>query len=398
MNLDEPDLTELITTTDRDAFFTALASGPPVRRARYLDGTLIWLVTGHAEARAALSDPRFSSDVARHGVLDVSAVSGLPDDVAPYLMSTLGAYDPPDHTRLRTLAARAFTARRVARLRPHIEDIAADLLDGLRGELDLIEAFAYPFPIQVICELLGVPAADRDVWRTAAVDLVAPDLDRVATGARALVAYMQALIADKRRSPADDLISALITAQDDDGGRLTDQEMVALSLSMLIAGHETTVALIGSSVLHLLTDPALLARLRDAPELIPGAVEEFLRHSGPAEIAVMRYTTEPVSLGGVVIPAGEAVQIAYAAANHDPRRFEQPDTVDVTRTDTAHLGFGHGIHYCLGAALARAETEIALHGLVQRFPNMEATVALTDIALRPGLMRSLAALPIRLDP
>lgn len=396
MNLDEPSLTDLFTTADRDAFFSALAAGPPVRRARYLDGTRIWLVTGYAEARSALSDPRVSSDVARHGVLDVSAAAGLPDDVAPYLMSTLGAYDPPDHTRLRTLAARAFTARRVQRLRPHVEKIAGALLDGLDGEVDLIEAFAYPFPIQVICELLGVPAADRDTWRTAAVDLVAPDLDRVASGARALVAYMRSLIADKRHSPADDLISAFIAAQDDDGGRLTDEEMVALSLSMLIAGHETTVALIGSSVLHLLADPALLQRLRDHPELIPGAVEEFLRHSGPAEIAVMRYTTAPVPLGDTVIPAGEAVQIVYAAANHDPRHFEHPATIDTTRTDTGHLGFGHGIHYCLGAALARAETESALAGLLERFPAMEAAVPLTDIALRPGLMRSLAALPVRL--
>ena len=296
------------------------------------------------------------------------------------------------------MASRAFTARRVARLRPHIEEIAAGLLDELGGEVDLIEAFAYPFPIQVICELLGVPTADREIWRTAAVDLVAPDLDRVAAGARALVAYMRALITDKRRSPCDDLISALITAQDDDGDRLTDQEMVALSLSMLIAGHETTVALIGGSVLHLLLEPTLFSRLRDAPELIPGAVEEFLRHSGPAEIAVMRYTTEPVPLGDTVIPAGEAVQIAYAAANHDPRRFELPDGIDITRTDTGHFGFGHGIHYCLGAALARAETEIALRGLLERFPNMEAAVPLADIALRPGLMRSVAVLPVRLEP
>ncbi|MEV0646426.1 cytochrome P450 [Phytomonospora sp. NPDC050363] len=396
MNLDEPDLTELITTPDRDAFFTALAAGPPVRRARYLDGTRVWLITGYAEARSALSDPRFSSDGERAGVLDVGATAGIPEDIRPYLMNTLGAYDPPDHTRLRNLAAKAFTARRVARLRPHIERICASLLDGLDEEAEFIEDFAYPFPIQVICELLGVPDTDRDIWRSAAVDLTAPDPTRIATGARTLVAYMRDLITTKRANPADDLISALVTARDDAGDRLSDTETVALSLSMLIAGHETTVALIASSMLHLLAEPDLLDRLRNHPEQIPAAVEEFLRHSGPAEIAVMRYTTETVRFGDVDIPEGQAVQIAYAAANHDPRRFDAADSLDITRPDNPHLGFGHGIHYCLGAALARAETEIALTGLLIRFPRIEATIPTEEVGLRPGLMRMPATLPLRL--
>ncbi|MFB4290232.1 cytochrome P450 [Nonomuraea sp. ATR24] len=403
MSTTEPQILGLMTAADRDAFLTGLAGNGPVSRGRYLDGTLIWLVTGYDECVTALTDPRFSSDISRQSKLDVAAAAGLPDDVAPYLLRTLGAYDPPDHTRLRRLVSRGFTARRVERLRPRIQEITDALLDGLPVEFDLIERFAYPLPIQVICELLGVPSADRDIWRAWAGDLTAPDPARIAAGARGLVAYMSELVAAKRAAGTDgvdgaeDLLSALVRVQEDDGDRLADEELVALGISMLIAGHETTVSLISQSVRLLLTRPELLARLRDDLDAVPAAVEEFLRVTGPAEIAVMRYTLEPVELGGTRIPAGEAVQVVYAAANRDPRRFDRPELLDVGRGDNAHLGFGHGIHYCLGAALARAETQIALRTLIDRFPGLELAVPAAEIGWRPGMQRALTALPVRTD-
>jgi cytochrome P450 len=297
-------IVELCTARDRDAFLSGLAKHGPVSHGRYVDGTPIWLVTGYPESVAVLTGARFSSDVAKQSAIDVAAAAGLPPDVAPYLMHTLGAYDPPDHTRLRRLVSREFTARRVEGLRPRIEEIVGDLLAGLPAEADLIEDFAYPLPIQVICELLGVPDADRAGWRRWAADLSAPDLERVATGARGLVGYMAELIERKRGAAGDDLLSALTAVRDDDGDRLGDEELIAMAISILIAGHETTVGLISQSVWLLLTRPDLLAELRAEPERIPAAVEEFLRYTGPAEIAVMRYTLEPVELGGVTIRRG----------------------------------------------------------------------------------------------
>ncbi|TMR99158.1 cytochrome P450 [Nonomuraea basaltis] len=353
-----------------------------------MDGTPIWLITGYPESVTVLTDPRFSSDVTKQAKIDLAAVAGLPEDVAPYLMRTLGAYDPPDHTRLRRLVSREFTARRVERLRPRIQQIADELLVGLPEEFDLIERFAYPLPIQVICELLGVPTEDRDTWRIWAADLGAGDLDRVASGARGLVGYMAELIAAKRTASSDDLLSGLIGVQEADGDRLSDEELISMSISILLAGHETTVSLISQSVWLLLTGSVDLGDVGDA-------VEEFLRYSGPAEIAVMRYTLEPVEIGGLTIPAGEAVQVVYAAANRDPRRFHQGDLLDLHRPDNAHLGFGHGIHYCLGAALARAETQVALTSLLNRFPNLALAIPAAEVGWQPGIKRALTALPVR---
>ncbi|MBE1558788.1 cytochrome P450 family protein [Nonomuraea africana] len=393
--MNEPEIIGLLTAADRDAFLSGLGAKGPVTLGRYVDGTAIWLVTGYQESVTALTDPRFSSDLARQSKVDVAAAAGLPADVAPYLMSTLGAYDPPDHTRLRRLVSRAFTPRRVELLRPRIQEIVDTLLDGLGGGGDLIEGFAYPLPIQVICELLGVPDDDRDTWRAWAADLSAPDLTRVASGARGLVGYMAGLIADKRTSAGDDLLSALVRVQEDDGDRLGEKELIAMAISILVAGHETTVGLVSQSVWLLLTHPGLMRELRADPGLIPSAVEEFLRYTGPAEIAVMRYTREPVELGGVTLPEGEAVQVVYAAANRDPRRFDGPDLIELGRADNAHLGFGHGIHYCLGAALARAEAQIALRSLLDRFPGLALAVPAAEITWQPGMKRALSALPVR---
>ncbi|WP_188195934.1 cytochrome P450 family protein [Nonomuraea sp. SYSU D8015] len=387
------DLMGLFTAPDRDAFLAELAKAGPVTRARYLDGTPVWLVSGYEESRAALTDPRLSSDIARQSRVDVAAAAGLPEDVRPYLMKTLGAYDPPDHTRLRRLVSREFTARRVELLRPRIQQIADELLDGLAGqeEADLIASFAYPLPVTVICELLGVPEADHDTWGAWSRALTAPDPDAIATGARNLIGYMAKLIEAKRADPGEDLLSALVQARD----RLSDEEPISVAITILLAGHETTVNLIGNGALHLLTHPDQADRLRGDAAAMSVAVEELLRHSGPADIAPMRYTLEPVEIAGVVIPAGEAVQIVYATANRDPRRFADPDRLQSDRRDNPHLGFGHGIHYCLGAPLARAEAQIALHTLLVRLPRLRLAVRAEQITWRPGVMRALAALPVR---
>ncbi|MGP3918453.1 cytochrome P450 family protein [Nonomuraea sp. 10N515B] len=401
------DLAELFAAPDRDAFLAGLAEHGPVTRGRYLDGTPIWLVTGYDESLAVLTDPRLSSDMARQTKLNVAAVAGIPEDVRPYLTRTMGAYDPPDHTRLRRLVSREFTARRVERLRPRIQQIVDELIDGFtrhdftgydfsgHDEIDLIERFAYPLPVQVICELLGVPQADRGTWRAWGEAMTAGDLEAMAAGARALVAYMSELIEAKRGDGGDDLLSALVRTQENDGDRLSKQELTSVAISILMAGHETTVSLISHGVLLLLTHPDQADRLRGDADAMAVAVEELLRHSGPAEIAPLRFTLEPTRIGDVTIPAGEAVQVVNALANRDPRRFGDPGNLRLDRGDNAHLGFGHGIHYCLGAALARAEAQIAVHTLLLRLPGLRLAVPAEQIVWKPGLMRALTALPVR---
>ncbi|MGW3352984.1 cytochrome P450 [Nonomuraea rubra] len=284
-----------------------------------------------------------------------------------------------------SIAGRALAEQGPVSRGTYVDD---ELLSGLPAEFDLIERYAYPVPIQIICELLGVPGQDRDTWRGWAADLGAPDLQRIAAGARGLVGYMRGLIAAKRAAPGEDLLSGLVRVREDDGDRLSDEELISMSISILIAGHETTVGLISQSVRLLLT------RSLDLGD-VAAAVEELLRYSGPAEIAVLRHTLEPVELGGVSIPAGEAVQVVYAAANRDPRRFDRPGLLDLHRPDNARLGFGHGILYCLGAALARAETQIALTSLLDRFPEL--TLA-GEAGWQPGLKRALTGLPVRTSP
>ncbi|MQA04113.1 MAG: cytochrome P450 [Streptosporangiales bacterium] len=395
-----PHLGELLTTPDRDGFLADLAGRGPVSRAVYLDGTPVWLVTGHAECSAILTDTRFSSDInTRKDALDVAATASFPEDVQPFLTSTLGAYDPPDHTRLRKLVSKGFTARRINELRPRIQQIVDELLTELDGheEIDAIEGFAYPLPIRVICELLGVPADDVHRWRSWSAGLVAPDPDEIATSARSLIAYMQELIATKKAAgDHDDLIGTLVQVREDDGDRLSDEELISVSLIILLAGHETTVSVLSQGgVLLLLTRPEQLALLRAEPDRVPAAVEEMLRYAGPAEIAPMRYAREDIALGGVTIRAGEPVQLVYATANRDQAAFELPDEARFDRADNPHLAFGHGIHFCLGAALARAEADIAFRSLLARFPDLALAVPADRLTWLPGIARRLSALPVR---
>jgi cytochrome P450 len=357
-------------------------------------GTPVWLVTGYPEARAALADPRLRKRM--------PGWHPAPDSIIAALDVHMLNSDPPDHERLRRLVNKAFTTRRVERLRPRITAITARLLDDMsaRPEVDLLASFAFPLPITVICELLGVPVADRDDFRTWSATIVSDTVGPVTfqEHTTAMVRYLLALLAAKRREPADDLLSALLAAQDA-GDTLSQNELVSMAFLLLVAGHETTVNLISSGMLTLLLNPAELARLRADPALTGGAVEELLRHVCPVNVATYRVAADPIEIGGVRISRGDPVLIALSGANRDPSRFGDPDRLDLSRDSSGHLAFGHGIHYCLGAPLARLEAEIAFGGLLTRFGSIRLAVPAASLRWRPStLIHGLESLPVRLAP
>ena len=372
--------------------YRRLRETAPVHRITGPDGTPAWVVTRYDDVRAALADPRLSLDK-RHATAGTYKGFSLP----PALDANLLNMDPPDHTRVRRLVGRAFTPRRVQQLRTPIRRTADHLLDalGTRGTADLVAAYAAPLPITVICDLLGVPDGHRRDFREWTDTLVAPDPARPGAGKEAVVAmlgFFTRLLADKRAEPADDLLSDLIAVRDE-GDRLSEDELMSLAFLILFAGYENTVQLIGNSVLALLQHPDQLAAVRQDPSRLAGAVEEFLRYEGPALFAIRRFPVEDVTIAGVTIPAGETVWASPSAADRDPARFPGPDRLDLTRDASGHLALGHGIHYCLGAPLARAETEIALAALLERFPEL--ALADGEISRRRSLRaRGLVTLPV----
>ena len=357
-------------------------------------GMPAWLVTGYAEARAALTDPRLLK---------------LPRGWRPEPNSIVAAIelhmlnsDPPDHERLRKLVNKAFTARGVERLRPRITAITAELLDDMstRREVDLLASFAFPLPITVICELLGVPVADRDQFRawsaTVVSNTASPEVSLA--HATAMTSYFRNMLAQRRREPADDLLSALVAARDEED-RLTEDELLSMAFLLLVAGHETTVNLIGSGMLALLLNPGEMARLRADRSLLGGAVEELLRYVNPVNNATFRFAGEPLEIAGQQIGADEVVLVSLSGANRDPSRYADPDRLDLGRDSAGHLAFGHGIHYCLGAPLARLEAEIAFGGLLDRFGSMTLAVPADSLRWRPStLIHGLESLPVRLIP
>jgi cytochrome P450 len=380
--------------TDPYEVYERLRTAAPVHPIRGTDGLPAWLVTRYDDVRAALNDPRLSLDKkhAREG-----HYRGL--SLPPALDANLLNMDPPDHTRLRRLVGRAFTPRRTEALRAPIRATADRLLDALGpdGTADLVSAYAAPLPITVICELLGIPRSHRRDFRAWTDTLVAPDPHRPEAAAAAVTAmagFLRDLLAHKRKSPADDLLSDLIAVRDADDDRLGEDELTSLAFLILFAGYENTVQLIGNTVLALLRHPAQLARLRREPDLIPAAVEEATRYEGPALLAMRRFPTEDLTIGGVRVPAGETVLLSLSAANRDPGRFPDPDRLDLGRDTSGHLALGHGIHYCVGAPLARAETEIALAVLLERYGHLELTG--TPPRWRSSLRaRGLLELPVR---
>ncbi|MGK5558089.1 cytochrome P450 family protein [Actinomadura kijaniata] len=357
-----------------------------------------WMITDYEPARAALADPRLRKSADRANAL-LARQGDRGPQVGGGLTSNMLAADPPDHTRLRRLVNKAFTVRAVEAMRPRLEEVTERLLDGLSGEAeaDLVAAFAEPLPITVICELLGVPFSDRSGFRewTATLLSTAPQADR-AHAARSMAGYLTALVQDKRAHPADDMLSALVRARDEDD-RLSEPELTSMAFLLLVAGHETTVNLIANGTLALLRAPDQFELLRATPSLVPSAVEEFLRYDGPVNLATLRYTAEPLTIGDVEIPPDTFVHVALPAANRDPARFPDPDRLDVTRDAGGHLAFGHGIHFCVGARLARLEAEIAFRRLLDRFPGLRLARPGEDLPWRPSFrIRSLDALPLRL--
>jgi cytochrome P450 len=382
-------------------FYARLRAEQPIHRGTLPDGRPAWLVTRYDDAVSVLHDPRFVKNI-DHAVTPEQRRHFPPLTPALALINqSLLDHDPPNHTRLRALVSKAFTPRLIERLRPRIQRLADELLDAMApgGEADLIEAYAFPIPITVIAELLGVPAEDRDRFRAWTGTLTsapptAAAVQRLASVVDDYVAYLRDLFEQRRRDPKDDLVTGLVQAEEA-GDRLSEPELFSMTSIMLIAGHETTVNLIGTGTLRLLQHQGQRARLRADPGLIRSAVEELLRHSGPVEAATERYAAEDVQLGGVTIPRGELVLVTLASANRDAAHFPEPDALDLTRDTRQHLAFGHGIHYCLGAPLARLEGQIAIGSLIQRFPNLRLTTPVESLTWRPGLvLRGLDHLPV----
>jgi cytochrome P450 len=316
------------------------------------------------------------------------------------------AVDPPDHTRLRRLVAGAFSLRRIEALEPTVSRLVDDLLDGLEAQgpdavVDLVPTFAFPLPFTVICELLGVPEDGRAMFGRALVQLLTPtrndeEYAYAKAGSDLVVQFLTDLVADKRRHPDDALVSALISARDGDD-RLSEQELLSTIFQLIIAGHDTTSTLIGNGVVALLTHPSQLALVRAEPGRMANAVEELIRFDAPVPHSTFRYTREPIEVGGVTIPAGAQVIINLASANRDAAHYDEPDVLDVGRADTRHLGFGHGIHFCLGAPLARMEGRLALGKLIHRFPDLRLAVPVDELHWGHGdglVLRGLNALPV----
>jgi len=392
---------------DRDnpfPLFEAVRDRAPVHRVTLADGHEAWLVVRHAEARAALNDPRISKDMQAAMAASGSIVAeGLP---GPAFARHMLAVDPPDHTRLRRLVAGAFSLRRVEALHEHVQRIVDDMLDAIaaRGAdtvVDLIDNFAFPLPFTVICELLGVPETGRSSFGHALVEMLVPtrteeEYANAKAASDTVVAFLGNLVAEKRRHPDDALVSALIDARDGDE-QLTEQELLSTIFQLVIAGHDTTSSLIGNGVVALLTHPEQLARLRADPALMANAVEELIRYDAPVPHSTFRYAREPIELGGVTIPAGAQILVNLAAANRDGEHYARPDALDVDRSDGRHLGFGHGIHFCLGAPLARMEGQIALGTLIRRFPDLRLAVPVEQLHWDHGdglVLRGLTNLPV----
>ncbi|BCJ46098.1 cytochrome P450 [Actinoplanes ianthinogenes] len=371
----------------------------PVQRIRLRDGSDAWMVTRYRDVLAAAGDPRLSSDPRRLTGQTGRTVRLAAGNAMPSMLTT----DAPDHTRLRRLVSRAFTARRVEALRPRVRQLAEALLDAIapRGRADLVAEFAFPLPVAVICELLGVPFADRAFFTKQSSDLLRPQVDAAGVALTAaarghLRDYFADLVASKRANRADDLLSDLVVAGEEQ--RLTDEELISMGLLLLVAGHETTVNLIGTGLWLLLQRPDQLEALRADPGLLPSAVEEFLRYDGPVMTGVARYTTTDVEIAGTTIPADHIVILSTGAANRDPQRFEHPDEVRFDRADNPHLAFGHGPHFCLGAALARVEAVEGVGAVLRRLSGLTGAATPDELRWRPSVLRGLQELPVTFHP
>ncbi|MEU5032242.1 cytochrome P450 [Streptomyces milbemycinicus] len=372
--------------------------GESVVEVKFPDGITGWMVTKHADVRKVLLDPRFSSRV-----IATAAAAMSETETGKLMNESLVGMDPPEHTRLRKLVSKAFTARRVEQLRPRIVELVVELLDELQTlprPVDLVKNFAVPLPVRVVCELLGVPAGDQDTFHAWSNALLG-DWHQVAekeAATVALVNYFGDLIAVKRQKPADDMISELIAVSEEEDSTLTEREIITLSIGILSAGHETTANLISMFLLTLLHHPEEFDKLRANPEALPKAIDELLRFVPLTATGGItpRLTTAEVELSnGKVLPAGVVVLPAVATANRDPDVFEDGDRLDLAREQNPHLAFSTGIHYCLGAQLARIELQEAFRAIMERMPEVRLAVPESELRLKPAsILRGLESLPI----
>ena len=388
--------------------FARLRAEGPAREVVMPHGAKVWMVTRYEDVRALLTDPRVSKEgtrmnemFARHSGVPLEEDStgvGFDDDLSAHMMNS----DPPRHTRLRKLVTKAFTARRMEALRPRVGEVAEELLAALdpAGEVDLIRQFAMPLPITIVFDLLGVPLEDRDAFRGWAEKLVGAghDPDEVAEASRRVTEYSHQLIDAKLAHPDDALVSALAEVTED-GDRLTRSELVAMIFLLLAAGSETPANQIGLAVHALLNFPEELAKLRVHPELMPAAVEELLRYDSGVGTASFRFTTAEIDVDGVTIPAEEMLVLSFGSANRDPDHFPEPDRLDLDRHPAGALAFGFGIHYCVGAPLARIIMEESLGRLITRFPELRLAVPEHELTfIDSTLVHGLAELPVLLGP
>ncbi|MEU7141176.1 cytochrome P450 [Nocardia sp. NPDC046473] len=387
---------------DPQVAYRALRNRGPVNRVVFPDRSTGWLITGYAEAKAAFTHPgiskRLGSDGARAALAANNA--GHQRQGGPF-EHMLVFYDPPEHTRLRTLLSGAFGTRAVRGLAPRVTELADALLAELAADdvVDLLDRYAVPLSMSVICELLGVPDRDRGKfqhWSTVIVSGEHAPRERM-TAAAEFVVYIDHLIAERTAEPGADLLSELIAAEAD-GDRLSARELRSMVLVLLVAGFETAANLIGNAVVTLLSDNNSRQRLRGDPAHIPAFIEEVLRHRSPTSETTFRYTTTPITVGGIDIAAGELIVLSVAATGRDPRRFADPESVDIDRPDNAHLAFGHGIHYCVGAPLARMEGRIGLARLLTQYPDLELSPHSESGWRTSFAIRGLTALPVRLRP
>ena len=360
-----------VTRADPYLVYRRLREEDPVHRSPLG----IWILSRYADIEPRLRDPNFSNDIRNASTLPLAAAPGVEDRIERRSKVMLFV-DPPDHTRLRGLVNKAFTPRTVEALRPRAQEIVDDLLGRVEGEggMDLIADLAYPLPVIVIAEMLGVPPEDRDVFHKWSTDLarsldplLPPELmDVIERSADEFTEYFAKLIAQRRANPGDDLLSALVAAEQS-GDRLSEEELLSTCILLLVAGHETTMNLIGNGMLALLRHPDQLDRLRADPSLVPNAIEELLRYDGTVQMTG-RTAKARIEIAGNTIEAGEICILLIGSANRDPERFNDPERVDVMRSDIKHLAFGAGAHYCLGAPLARVEAHIAFKELFRRLP------------------------------
>ncbi|MFB6724060.1 cytochrome P450 [Kribbella sp. NPDC056345] len=383
--------------TARQQGFAELAAQGPITRLTLFTGVPVVLVTGYAEVRALLAHP----DVVR-SMMEGPHRDFLTEEQVRWTDRHMLLMNPPDHTRLRKLVTAAFTRRRIDELEPRIREIAAELLDNIEAAgdgADLVQLFSYPLPITVICELVGVPVEHRESfrrWSSVAVNAPMHTPDEYIEASGQIVAMIQELIAVKSKEPADDLLSALVAVRED-GDRLSAEELTSMIFLLMSAGHETTVNLITNGTYALLEHPDQLALLRAEPDRLPAAVEETLRYDGPLQVTVPYFVQAPIDIAGERLEPGEVLVFALLPANRDGRKVDRPDEFDITRPDSAHLAFGHGIHHCLGAPLARLEGRVALEMLFDRFPNLRLAEPDVEPDRPPGfLLNGIQTLPLNI--